>query len=107
MNRCAHGFALWCSDCLAFVPARAALVVGLLVGLSCCVPVFPPGPGGEDCEALCANLDRLGCDWRPKGEGECMAWCLHFEGLGIDAANDCAASAASCEAVDACPGDGP
>jgi hypothetical protein len=116
--RCAHGAALWCSDCLAFVPARATLVVGFLVGLSCCVPIVPtPGPGGEGCAAGCANLDRLGCAWRTAAGPDdrtgtaddvpCSTWCTAYEREGVDLHTGCFSAAATCEAADACASGAP
>ena len=77
----------------------AAVCVALLA--SCAH--MPDGPGGPDCAALCANVERLACSWAP---ADCPAWCAHYEQLGVDVANECASRAADCDAIDQCGGAG-
>lgn len=105
----------WCPSCMSFTPVHAlALALGLLAG-SCVRDVPPtPGPGGDGCEAACANLALLACPWatavgpddQPGTADDiaCERWCADYEREGVDLHTSCVSSAATCESADACGG---
>lgn len=77
-------------------------------------PTVPVEPGADHCEAACANLERLHCEWAEptpgqddllgtEDDGQCVDICRNAEDDVETSLNPgCIAKADSCETAEAC-----